>query len=167
MGGALAQLSGGAEGVAVRIGRESPLTEDLALLMARHTEAMHADTPAESIHMLDASGLDRPEISFFVLRVEEAPLAMGAYKKLSPDHAEIKSMHVLAEARGHGLAQAMLDHLIAAAREEGIARLSLETGSQESFGAARALYLRAGFTLCEPFGSYAVDPMSVFMTLGL
>ncbi|MBC7138823.1 MAG: GNAT family N-acetyltransferase [Defluviimonas sp.] len=151
------------EGLAIT--RESPLGPDLALLMRRHAEAMHADTPPESIHMMDAAALDVPGIAFFVMREGGEPLAMGAFKRLSdPRHAEIKSMHVLHEARGRGLARVLLDHLLAEARAAGIVRLSLETGSQPSFAAARGLYARAGFGECPPFEGYGPDPNSVFMT---
>lgn len=148
----------------VTITRESPLGPDLAHIFARHTADMHADTPPESIHMMDASELDVPEVSFFVMRQDGAPVAMGAFKRIEADHAEIKSMHVLIENRGQGLSRRMLTHLMEAARAEGIARLSLETGSQEMFRPARVLYERAGFTECSPFGDYVLDPMSVFMT---
>lgn len=148
----------------VTIARESPLGADLADLMARHTAQMHFDTPPESIHMLDASGLAVPEVAFFVMREGGRPVGMGAYRRIDATHAEIKSMHVLAELRGRGLARRMLDHLVAEARAEGIRRLSLETGSQESFAAARALYEKAGFSYCPPFADYVPDPMSVFMT---
>lgn len=146
------------------IARERPTGADLALLMERHTADMHADTPPESIHMMDASALDQPHIAFFVLREGGTPLAMGAYKRIDASHAEIKSMHVLSEARGRGLSKAMLDHLVAEARQDGFARLSLETGIQPTFIAARALYARAGFVDCPPFESYHDDPNSVFMT---
>lgn len=146
------------------IAKESPLTPDLALLMARHTADMHADTPPESIHMMDAGQLAVPEVSFFVLRQDGAPLAMGAFKRIEPGHGEIKSMHVLTEARGKGLSKAMLNHLLAEAQSEGLTRLSLETGVQPTFIAARALYERAGFSYCEPFKGYSPDPNSVFMT---
>lgn len=146
------------------IARERPTGPDLALLMERHTADMHADTPPESIHMLDASALDHPNITFFVLRDAGEPLAMGAYKRIDAAHAEIKSMHVLVEARGRGLSKAMLDHLVAAAQAEGFRRLSLETGSQPMFLPARRLYERAGFQDCPPFEGYAPDPNSVFMT---
>lgn len=148
----------------MKITCESPLGPDLTLLMQRHTEAMHADTPPESIHMMDASALQHPDIRFYVMREGTRAVGMGAFKRLDAGHAEIKSMHILAEQRGHGFARAMLDHLIAEAAAEGLSRLSLETGSQPSFAAARALYRRAGFTICEPFGSYATDPNSTFMT---
>ena len=149
------------------IAEEHPLTLDLELLFQRHTADMHADTPPESIHMLDKGALAAPGIRFFVLRDAGAPMAMGAYKRIDASHAEIKSMHVLTEARGRGLSKALLDHLIAAARAEGLARLSLETGIQPTFVAARALYERAGFVECGPFEGYREDPNSVFMTKAL
>lgn len=149
------------------IARETPAQPDLALLFERHTADMHADTPPESIHMMDAAELDHPDITFFVMREGGVPLAMGAFKRIDDSHAEIKSMHVLAEARGRGLSRRMLDHLLAEARAAGFARLSLETGVQPTFIAARALYERAGFQVCGPFEGYWDDPNSLFMTRSL
>ncbi|MGV8985132.1 MAG: GNAT family N-acetyltransferase [Cypionkella sp.] len=146
------------------ITKESPVGSDLALLFARHTAAMHTDTPPESIHMMDASGLAVPEVCFFVMREKGVPVAMGAFKRFDGDHAEIKSMHVLTEQRGRGLSRLMLSHLVAEAKAAGIVRLCLETGSQDMFRPARILYDRAGFTECPPFGDYVLDPMSIFMT---
>ncbi len=146
------------------IRRESPLADDLALLMARHTADMHHDTPPESIHMMDAGQLATADVAFFVLREAGAPVAMGAIKRIDDSHAEIKSMHVLAEARGRGLSKRMLDHLVTEAAQAGFVRLSLETGVQPTFVAARALYARAGFVECPPFEGYREDPNSVFMT---
>lgn len=147
-----------------RITRESPLGADLGLLMARHTADMHADTPPESIHMMDASQLAVPEIAFFVLRDQGKAIGMGAFKRMEGGHGEVKSMHVLSEYRGQGLSRLMLDHLLAEANAAGLTRLSLETGSQAMFEPARRLYERAGFTYCPPFGDYVLDPNSVFMT---
>lgn len=153
--------------MSITIAKESPLGADLALLMQRHTEDMHADTPPESIHMMDASELAIPAVDFFVLREAGRPLAMGAFKRLAASHAEIKSMHVLAEARGRGLSRAMLDHLVSQAKVAGLKRLSLETGVQPTFVAARALYSKAGFVDCPPFEGYTLDPNSLYMTLSL
>lgn len=150
-----------------KIGRESPLGADLELLFQRHTADMHADTPPESIHMLPREALEQPGIAFFVLRDAGRPLGMGAVKRIAPDQGEIKSMHVLSEARGLGHSRRMLAALVDHARAEGMARLSLETGVQPTFIAARALYLRAGFVECGPFGDYGPDPNSVFMTIDL
>lgn len=146
-------------------GLESPLTADLDLLFRRHEADMRAETPPESIHMVPRERLAAAGIAFFVLRRSGRPVGMAALKTLDPAHAEIKSMHVLAEARGRGLSRLMLDHLIAHARQSGVTRVSLETGMQPGFGAARALYRGAGFRDCPPFADYRSDPNSVFMTL--
>ncbi|HEY0275761.1 MAG TPA: GNAT family N-acetyltransferase [Paenirhodobacter sp.] len=151
----------------ITITLEHPVQEDLALLHRRHTEAMHADTPPESIHMLPADALAAPGMLFYVMREDTAPVGMGALKRLDAGHAEIKSMHVLMELRGRGLARMLLGHLLTEARAHGYDRLSLETGSQASFRAARALYLNAGFGECAPFAGYRLDPNSVYMTIRL
>lgn len=146
---------------------ESPLSEDLALLFQRHTAEMHADTPPESIHMMPREQLVSPDIAFFVLRQAGRAVGMAALKRLDAAQAEVKSMHILAEARGRGLSRLMLERLIDHARSSGLSRLSLETGAQASFAAARGLYARGGFAECPPFGDYRPDPNSVFMTLAL
>ncbi len=151
----------------VSIAAENPLSPDLALIMARHRADMHADTPPESIHMMDASELAHDSVQFFVLRVAGAATAMGAIKQIEAQHAEIKSMHVLIEARGKGYARVMLDHLIDAARASGFNRLSLETGTQAMFTPALRLYQQAGFTECAPFADYSLDPNSIYLTLRL
>lgn len=151
----------------LNIDRESPLGADLDLLFQRHTAEMHADTPPESIHMLPRTDLTDPAIAFFVIRDAGKPVAMGALKTLDGTEAEVKSMHVLAEHRGRGLSRMLLRHLTAHARQTGLVRLSLETGVQPGFLAARTLYTREGFSECPPFGSYRPDPNSVFMTMAL
>jgi len=76
-------------------------------------------------------------------------------------------MHTAEALRGRGHGRAMLGHIIAAARAQGLARLWLETGSIAYFDAARAMYAKAGFVECGPFGDYRPDPNSTFMTLAL
>jgi putative acetyltransferase len=76
-------------------------------------------------------------------------------------------MHTAQSARRKGAGSAMLRHIIASARESGMKRLSLETGSREYFRPAWGLYKGHGFTECAPFADYALDPNSVFMTLDL
>jgi putative acetyltransferase len=92
-------------------------------------------------------------------------LGVGALKRLSADHGEIKSMHTAQSMRGKGAGSAMLRHIIATARVRGMSRLSLETGSWEYFRPAQAFYRRHGFVECPPFADYVLDPNSVFMSL--
>lgn len=148
----------------ITIAQEHPVQDDLKLLHERHTADMHADTPPESIHMLPADALAAPGIWFYVMRDGGRPVGMGAFKRIDGTHAEVKSMHILAEERGRGLARVMVEHLIKEAKAQGFERLSLETGVQPTFVAARALYERVGFETCGPFEGYWDDPNSVFMT---
>ena len=140
-------------------------------LLETHLALSQAESPPESCHALDVSGLKTPEIRFFSAWDGDTLLGMGAWKRLDESHGrahgELKSMHTAAPARGRGVGAAMLRHLMADAAAHGITRLSLETGSMEYFRAARALYARHGFQECAPFSDYVRDPNSVFMTRDL
>jgi putative acetyltransferase len=138
----------------------------LALLELHATRA-RSETARGSAHALDASGLRSPEISFWAVWDQGTLLGVGALKQLSPDHGEIKSMHTAESARRRGVGSAVLEHIIAQARERGMTRLSLETGSWAYFAPAREFYHRHGFIECPPFAGYEPDPNSVFMTLEL
>ena len=148
----------------MEIRRDRPTSLQVVPLLQRHLDLMHASSPPESVHALDPAALDTPDVAFFTLREAEAVLGMGAIKRIDAAHAEIKSMHVVAEARGRGLARVLLDHLLAEAGRLGYGRLSLETGVEPVFAPARALYARAGFGYCGPVAGYELDPNSVFMT---
>jgi putative acetyltransferase len=134
-------------------------------LLHVHLTSARAETAPGSAHALDLAGLRSPGISLWAAWDGETLLGFGALRRLSADHGEVKSMHVAEAARRRGIGGAMLRHIIAAAREEGMGRLSLETGSWDYFGPARALYARHGFVECLPFADYAPDPNSVFMSL--
>ncbi len=136
-------------------------------LLAHHYITARAQTARGSAHALDLSGLKSQDIQFWAAWEGESVVGIGALKRLSPSHGEVKSMHTAASHRRRGVASAMLGHIIHAARELGLSRLSLETGSWPYFDPARELYRRHGFVECPPFGSYALDPHSVFMTLEL
>ncbi len=133
-------------------------------LIDTHLELMWASSPACSVHAMRAEDMAEAGVRFFAAFSGLEAVAMGALKTLSGTGGEIKSMHVSEGWRGRGLADQMLRHLIAVARASGIERLSLETGSQEFFAAARVFYRRHGFDICPPFEGYVEDPASVFMT---
>lgn len=61
----------------------------------------------------------------------------------------------------------MLRHIVDVARESGLSRLSLETGSWPYFEPAREFYRKHGFVECPPFGDYRSDLNSIFMTIEL
>ncbi len=132
-----------------------------------HQTSARAETAPGSAHALDLKGLQSPDIRFWTIWDDDELFGIGALKRLSPDHGEVKSMHTLKTKRGRGVGRAMLRHIIAMARADGMSRLSLETGSWEYFRPAWALYRRHGFLECPPFADYAPDPNSIFMSLEL
>jgi putative acetyltransferase len=136
-------------------------------LLRLHLTRARAETAPGSAHALDLSGLEAPGVHFWSVWEGETLLGVGALKTLSLDHGEVKSMHTAEAARRRGVGRALLLHIIGFARECGLTRLSLETGSWPYFAPARALYARHGFVECGPFGEYRLDPNSVFMTLEL
>jgi putative acetyltransferase len=136
-------------------------------LVDAHLARVRVVSPPESVHALNLARLKDPAISFWTVADGDAIVGMGALKLLAPDHGEVKSMYVAEAARGRGFGAAMLRHIIAAAKAEGMARLSLESGSREYFIPAHRLYAALGFAQCGPFGDYKPDPISVFMTMDL
>jgi putative acetyltransferase len=151
----------------VKIDLDDPCRADVVALLEEHLADMYATTPAESVHALDPGALAKPGISFWTLHEDGAVLGCAALKEIDAAHGEIKSMRTANAARRRGVAARLLDHVLAEARDRGYARVSLETGSQEFFAPARALYASRGFGECGPFGDYQPDPHSVFMTLSL
>jgi len=136
-------------------------------LLQIHLTSARAETAPGSAHALDLTGLQSPEISFWTLWEDEKLLGVGALKRLSADHGEVKSMHTVKSVRRRGVGSTLLRHIIATARESGMSRLSLETGTWEYFQPAQTLYRNHGFVECAPFADYVLDPNSVFMTLNL
>ena len=136
-------------------------------LLAHHFTTARAETGRGSAHAMDLTGLKSPDIHFYSAWDGDCVIAIGALKQLSESHGEIKSMHTEQSYRRKGAGSAMLRHIIARARQMGLSRVSLETGSWPYFIPARELYQRHGFTECPPFGDYVPDPNSIFMTLKL
>ena len=133
-------------------------------LLEEHMRNMHELSPPESVHALDLEKLRHPSITFWSAWGGDELLGCGALKELDPTHGEIKSMRTVSSKRRQGTAKAMLQHILGVAQERGYRRLSLETGAQAGFAPARQLYQSFGFLPCGPFGSYTLDPNSVFMT---
>ena len=136
-------------------------------LLEEHLKNMYEISPPESVHALDLDELRVPEITFWTIWDEGVLLGCGALKELSKTHGEVKSMRTPKAIRRRGAGRAILTHIVDEARRRGYERLSLETGAEPPFVPARKLYESFGFTYCEPFGDYVLDPNSMFMTLDL
>ena len=136
-------------------------------LLAAHVADMTANSPPDNNHVLSEQALRDSATQLWVAWVDDQAAAMLGLKPLAGDHAEIKSMRTEPAFRGRGLAQALLHHVLTQASAQGFGRVSLETGADESYAAARALYAKAGFLPCEAFPPYTHHPTSAYMSLAL
>ncbi|MDP5277657.1 GNAT family N-acetyltransferase [Sphingomonas sp. DG1-23] len=145
--------------------REGGLDDpQVVALLNVHFAGMLANSPKDSCHFLDLSGLRAPGVTFWSAWDGADLLGCGALKQLDPQHGEIKSMRTAAEHLRRGTGAALVSHILGVARGRGYKRLSLETGSGPAFEPAIALYRQFGFTDCAPFADYKEDPFSRFMS---
>jgi len=109
--------------------------------------------------MPSASAADfAPPGGTFLLGEEDgAAVCAGGVKGLSPRCGEIKRMYVVPEARGRGVARALLGALEQAAAELGYETVRLDTGAHQPH--AKALYLDAGY---RPIEDYNGNPAASF-----
>lgn len=101
------------------------------------------------------------DVAVFLVARDAAgePVGCAALRPLDePGVAEVKRMYVRPAARGSGVARALLDAVEAAARERGMTRLVLETGTAQP--EAIRFYLREGYAEIPRFGAYAGSDLS-------
>ena len=137
---------------------------EVIALVDYHLRQMHALSPPENVFALDLSGLKHASVSFWTVWDGDDLLGMGGLKELDAKHGEIKSMRTAPDALRRGVGKAMLDHILGEATARGYRRLSLETGNNEPFAPAWAMYERAGFVACAPFGDYSDTSFSRYFT---
>ena len=148
----------------IEISTEESLTDDLERVLKSHWLFCISNTPIEHVYALDASKLFAPDLTVFSAHLDGELAGVGALRKLDGQHAELKSMHTLSRYRGTGIGKALVAHIEAAAKAQGITRISLETGTNEAFKPARNLYQSLGYEPCEAFGDYVLSEHNLCMT---
>lgn len=103
---------------------------------------------------VDPAEFEPPAGAFFVAYLDGAPVACGGWRTFAedPDVAEVKRMYTAPEARGRGVATAVLRAIEQSARDAGRKRVWLETGTAQP--EAIALYLKLGYLRIPDFGYY-------------
>lgn len=151
------------------VARDSPSAPDVAALLHEHLAEMRATSPAESLHALGHAELAASDIELVTARDDDGTLLGCGALKVHDNSTlgELKSMRTVMAARGRGVGSAIVVHLLARARECGLARVSLETGIEDHFAPARRMYAQHGFVPTTPFADYTDDPNSVYLTLAL
>ena len=131
-----------------------------AALLAQSHALMQSLFPPEDNHYLSLDALCAPHIRFYIARDGERVLGTAALAAMA-GYGEVKSMFVAPDARGRGVAQALMRQIEDEGRAQGLAMLRLETG--DKLVAAHRLYRSFGFVDCGPFGDYAANGSSLFM----
>jgi putative acetyltransferase len=148
--------------------REDDLAgEATRALLALHLSGMHANTPPGHVFALDLSGLKAPGVTVWTAWKDEEIAGIGALKDLGGGAGEIKSMRTHPNHLRKGVAAALLDHIVAAARRRGMTRISLETGRGPAFEPALAFYRSRGFVDGEAFGDYLRSDFNRFLHMDL
>jgi GNAT superfamily N-acetyltransferase len=123
-----------------------------------------ADHPVELLE--DLLGHDG---RLYVAELDREPVGVGGLKRLSADTAEIKRMYVRPSGRGEGAGRAIVERLVADARELGYTTLYLESAS--FMHEAHALYRSVGFVETASYAGREFEgvahDVSIFMRLGL
>lgn len=136
-------------------------------LLALHLAGMHADSPPGHVFALDLSRLKVPCVTVFSAWDGHAIAGIAALKTLGDGTGELKSMRTAPLYLRKGVAAALLEHIIGEARQRGLSRLSLETGSGPAFTPALSLYLKRGFVEGEAFADYLRSDFNRFLHLTL
>ncbi|HTQ32965.1 MAG TPA: GNAT family N-acetyltransferase [Stellaceae bacterium] len=138
-------------------------TPEFAALIRELDGVLGANYEPHQRHGLALAQLFEPHMRFFIVRLDGSAVGCGGVA-LFDAYAEVKRMYTRPEARGRGLATALLQRIEAEARAAGKPMLRLETGPLQH--KAIGLYRRMGFTGCGAFGAYAVmNPRQIEMSL--
>jgi putative acetyltransferase len=151
--------------VTIVVQQESPDQPSVVDFLGKADERSSALYPSQNRVGPPLAALLADNIRFFVARADGRALGCGGYAVFPDGSAEMKRLFVDPASRGQGVGLRLVQAIETAAAQDGVRQLFLETGvkSHEALG----LYRRIGFKQCGPFGSYANDPLSIFMVKSL
>ncbi|MFV2100424.1 GNAT family N-acetyltransferase [Micromonospora sp. LOL_024] len=107
---------------------------------------------------VDASEFTPPSGTFLVAHLDGQPIGCGGWRSHGAEihTAELKRMYTAPQARGCGVARAVLAAIERSAGEHGRKRIILECGDRQP--EAIAMYTAAGYERIPNFGYYADEP---------
>ena len=146
--------------MSVSIGVESPLQDDVRALIAALNAHLLTLTPPEFCSHMTVEDMADEDTTVFVARDASEAVACGALRRHADRVGEVKRMYTVPTRQSEGIGGLILERIEALAREEGLARLVLETGHVHE--AAYRVYERGGFTRCGPVLDYPPSAYSVF-----
>lgn len=142
----------------IAIAVESPLQDDVRVLIAELNATLLELTPPEFVFHMTAEQMAEPDTTVFIARENGQAIACGALKRHPDRVGEVKRMYTRPSHRGRKIGALIVERVEALARHEGLARLVLETGDRHP----ATVYERAGFTRCGAVLDYPDSKWSVF-----
>jgi putative acetyltransferase len=127
-------------------------TDEVRDLIDELDRPLAREYPPEQRHGLPLDAIFQPHVRFFIARLDGVAVGCGGVA-LFATFGEVKRMYVRDNARGRGIARALLSRIELETKNSGLDVLRLETGEGQL--AAIRLYERAGFRGCDAFGHYA------------
>lgn len=145
----------------ITIAVESPLQDDVRVLIAELNAVLLERTPPEFCSHMTVEEMADDDTTVFIARDDDGrAVACGALRRHDEGVGEVKRMYTVPPKQGRGIGGQILARIEALAREEGFTRLVLETGHVHD--AAYRVYERSGFTRCGPVLDYSDTGWSVF-----
>lgn len=130
----------------------STATDEVRTLIDALNRTLAREYLPEQQHGLALDAIFQPHVRFFLARLDNVAVGCGGVA-LFQTFGEVKRMYVHDEARGRGIARALLSRIELETKNSGLDILRLETGDRQV--AAMRFYERAGFQRCGVFGAYA------------
>jgi putative acetyltransferase len=146
--------------MAVTIAVESPLQDEVRVLIAALNATLLELTPPEHCYHMTVEEMAEPHTTVFIAREDGRAIACGALRRHGGGIAEVKRMYTVPAVQGRGIGGQILANIEDLARREGVERLVLETGDRHP--AAWRVYERGGFNRCGAVLDYPDTSWSVF-----
>ncbi len=146
--------------MSIAISVETPLQDEVRVLVAELNAVLVELTPPEHCHHLTVEQMADDSTTVFIARDAGEAIACGALKRHADGIGEVKRMYTRPSHRGQKIGEQIVACIEALARSEGLKRLVLETGDRHH--AAWKVYERSGFARCGPVLDYPDVTWSVF-----
>lgn len=154
--------------MAVSIAIETPLQDDVRDLVAHLNAHLLPLSPLEFQFKMTVEQMADSDTTLFVARDETGrAVGMGALKVHGQGLGEVKRMFTRTDIRGQRVGRQLLEKIVDLARERGLSKVMLETGTGDGMAEAHRLYTRYGFTPRGPFLDYPESEWSAFFELSL
>ena len=143
-----------------RVAEESydgPGAQELVPQYVAEIRAMYPDWTPDVPPRLTPEDVEPPKGRWLVAYRDSKPVGCAALKRLDPTTAEIKRVYVAPEARGRGVARALLARLEEIARDFGYTTLRMDTGAKQP--ASVALFSSIGY---EQIADYNGNPVAAY-----